>query len=337
MIELQNVSKVFHTASDDVEAVQEVSLKIEDGDVFGIIGLSGAGKSTLVRCLNFLERPTSGSVLLDGVDLASLSPRQLLETRRSISMIFQGFNLLSQRTALRNVMYPLEIAGVPRRAAREKAMGLLETVGLGDRAGAYPSQLSGGMQQRVAIARALATDPKVLLCDEATSALDPATTSSILELLRDINQSMGVTIVVITHEMRVVERICNRVAVLDGGRLVETGPVSEVFRSPKSRMARQLILPAPDRVERNIGKDVIRLVFDGRSAFEPVISSLSLECRAAVNILAANTRVIEDRSYGQMLLQLPADPEAAGRVKSYLAARNISFEEATVDEHIAAI
>lgn len=327
MIELKNIYKTFKTQTDDVEAVSDVSITIEDGDIYGIIGLSGAGKSTLVRCINCLEQPTSGQVMFDGVDLAGLSKKELREKRHSISMIFQGFNLLSQRTALKNICYPLEIIGVPKAKAVEKARELLKVVDLADRENAYPSQLSGGQKQRVAIARALATDPKVLLCDEATSALDPNTTRSILSLLKSINETMGVTIVVITHEMKVVEQICSKVAVLDHGRVVEQGPVSEIFMAPKSDIARELILPQAQAVSKVTGGKKLRIVFDGRSAFEPIISNLTLESRTAVNILGADTKDIGGNAVGQMLIQLPDDEQASSRALHYLTEHKIHFEE----------
>ena len=277
MIELVNVSKHFETTSGTVEAVNGVSLRIEKGDIFGIIGLSGAGKSTLVRCINLLERPTEGQVLFDGTDLCALSPAELREKRRKITMIFQSFNLLSQRTALKNVCYPMEISGVPKAKQIEKAKELLGIVGLSDRLNSYPAQLSGGQKQRVAIARALATDPEVLLCDEATSALDPNTTRSILALLKEINEKLGVTVIIITHEMKVVEQICNKVAVLDHGNVVETGSVKEVFLSPKSDIARDLILPKGGAAKNFTGGRIIRLVFDGQSSFEPVVANICLE------------------------------------------------------------
>lgn len=326
MFELKSVSKTFDTKDGAVNAVSDVSLKVEQGDIFGIIGLSGAGKSTLVRLMNRLEKPTSGQVLFEGVDLATLNSKELRQIRHSISMIFQGFNLLAQRTALKNICYPLEITGVPKQEAIKKAKELLKIVDLEDRANAYPSQLSGGQKQRVAIARALATNPKVLLCDEATSALDPNTTSSILNLLKKINKELGVTVIIITHEMRVVEQICNKVAVLDGGVLAEQGLVSDVFRSPKSQIAKDLVLPAGKSVERIIKGKKIRLVFDGLSAFEPVISNLTLECRAAVNILAANTKDIDGKAVGQMILQLPDQKDAEDRIVAYLDSHNISYE-----------
>lgn len=241
MIELINLSKTYESKNSCVEAVKNINLTVDRGDIFGIIGLSGAGKSTLVRCINYLERPTAGQVIFDGKDLGTLTAKELLKIRHSMGMIFQGFNLFSQRTALKNVCYPLEIMGVKKKEAEKRARELLKVVGLSDREKSYPSQLSGGQKQRVAIARALATNPKVLLCDEATSALDPNTTSQVLELLKEINQNLGVTIIIITHEMKVIEQICNRVAVIDNGELVEVGTVKEVFASPKSQITKELV------------------------------------------------------------------------------------------------
>lgn len=327
MIELKNVSKTFESQNSSVEAVKNVSLTIEDGDIFGIIGLSGAGKSTLVRCINLLEKPTSGSVLIDGVDITALSKKELLNTRHSISMIFQGFNLLAQRSVIKNICYPLEITGVKKTDSLKKARELLKIVDLEDKEKAYPSQLSGGQKQRVAIARALATDPKILLCDEATSALDPNTTDSILTLLKKINKELGVTIVVITHEMKVVERICNKVAVLNHGEMQECGLVKDVFLKPKSDTAKELILPQSKAVKEVSGGKKIRIVFDGRSTFEPIISNLTLECRTAVNILGADTKDIDGTAFGQMLIGLPADETQASRVIEYLTEHKINFEE----------
>lgn len=327
MIEIKNLDKVFSSAGGPIEALKDINLTINDGEIFGIIGLSGAGKSTLVRCINLLEKPTSGSVILDGKDLVKIPQKELLMTRRNIGMIFQSFNLLSQRNVLKNVLYPMEIAGIKKAEAEKRAKELIEMVGLTDRIKSYPAQLSGGQKQRVAIARALSTNPKYLLCDEATSALDPNTVRSILALLKDINKKLGVTIIVITHEMRVVEQICDRVAVIDGGRVVETGEVKQVFISPKSKMARELILPKNETVESINSERVIRIVFDGQSAFEPVISNIITECRCAVNILGADTKNIDGKAYGQMLLQLPDDEASSERVKNYLGSRKIPFEE----------
>ncbi len=326
MIELKGVSKTFNSSNINVDAVKNVNITIEDGDIYGIIGLSGAGKSTLVRCINCLEKPTSGQVLFDGVDLAAISKKELRQKRHLISMIFQGFNLLSQRTALKNVCYPLEIIGTPKNEAVKKAKELLKLVDLEDREDSYPAQLSGGQKQRVAIARALATDPKVLLCDEATSALDPNTTRSILALLKRINEQMGVTIVVITHEMKVVEQICNKVAVLENGVVAEKGPVKDVFMNPKSEIAKELILPQGKSVKEIKGGRKIRIVFDGLSTFEPVISNLTLECQTPVNILSADTKDIDGKAVGQMLIQLPNDKIYDTKVIDYLESHKIPYE-----------
>lgn len=331
MIRIDNVSKVFRTSTNEIKAVNDINLTIEDGSIFGIIGLSGAGKSTLVRCINLLERPTTGRIYLNEVELTSLSPKQLRKEREKIGMIFQQFNLLEQRTALKNVCYPLEIAGVKSSEAKEKAKKLLELVGLSDRLNSYPSQLSGGQKQRVAIARALATDPQVLLCDEATSALDPNTTRSILDLLKNINQTMGVTIVVITHEMKVVEQICDQVAVLDHGTVAESGAVRDIFLSPKSKIAQELIFPKNKGIASLQNKRILRLAFDGQSSFEPVISNLVLKCQTMVNILGASTEDIGGKAFGQMILQLPEDELAIARAKNYLDSIGIHYEESDVD------
>ena len=328
MIEIRNLAKTYHGAEGDFTAVKNINLTINDGDIFGIIGLSGAGKSTLVRCINLLEVPTEGDVLVDGRSMLSLSRRELLAARQKIGMIFQGFNLLAQRTALGNITYPLEIAGVRKPQAKQRARELLELVGLADKERAYPSQLSGGQKQRVAIARALATEPSVLLCDEATSALDPTTTAQILDLLREINQRLGVTIVVITHEMRVIEKICNRVAVIDASEIAEEGLVSEVFLRPKSAIARKLIMPqGGEGIESVLGSRCIRVTFDGSDTAEPVISKMTMECRAAVNIVFANTRSLGGKAYGQMVLQLPADESAQARVLDYMQRTGLEFSE----------
>ncbi len=332
MIEIKGLSKIYTSGNDTIAAIKDIDLVVEDSDIFGIIGLSGAGKSTLVRCINFLEAPTSGQVIFDGVDLGSLSKKELLKTRQQMSMIFQSFNLLQQRNVLKNVCYPLEIAGVDKATAVNKARELLKLVGLEDREKAYPAQLSGGQKQRVAIARALATDPKVLLCDEATSALDPNTTAAILSLLQKINHELGVTIIVITHEMKVIEKICNKVAVIDNSHIVEQGYVKDVFLAPKSKIARELIMPNSASVSTEIGQRTIRLVFDGTKTFEPIISSLALECRAAVNVLAADVKNIDGKAYGQMMLQLPENKTLADVACKYLTEHGIAYEEVSDDE-----
>ena len=328
IIQIDGLRKVYADGNGTVTALDGISLEVREGEIFGIIGLSGAGKSTLVRCINLLEVPTEGSVIVDGKNLAKLGEGDLLEARRNIGMIFQHFNLLQQRTALENVCFPLEISGVKKEEARSRALRLLKTVGLEDRAGAYPSQLSGGMQQRVAIARALANEPKVLLCDEATSALDPKTTLQILELLQDINREMGVTSVVITHEMRVIERICSRVAILAESRVVESGEVSEVFRHPKTAAAKQLIFPQGEKTETfRGGKRILRLAFDGTTTDQPIVANMVLACGEAVNILAADTKLIDGKALGQMVLQLPENEAAAERMLAFLDQEKVSYTE----------
>ena len=327
MIELKHLSKTYRTQEKEIVALEDINLTINDGEIFGIIGLSGAGKSTLVRCINLLEEPTDGQVVIDGKSVTELSRKELLKLRQSIGMIFQGFNLLAQRSVLRNVCYPLEIAGVGRKEARARAMELLHMVGLADRANSYPSQLSGGQKQRVAIARALATSPKYLLCDEATSALDPNTTRSILELLREINNSLGVTIVVITHEMKVIDQICDRVAVIAPSRIAEEGKVSEVFTNPKSQIARDLIIPKERTVLDTTGGRRLRLTFEGEYSNAPVISEMVLECQAPVNILFADTKEFEGVIHGQMIIELPKDQHQADKIIVWLRNSQIKWRE----------
>ena len=332
MIEIKNLTKTFAMADGSrLDALKDINLTIADGDIYGIIGMSGAGKSTLVRCINMLERPTEGEVVIDGVEMSKLSPAELREMRRSITMIFQGFNLLMQRNCLRNVTFPMELAGVPKEEARARAMELLEIVGLPDKALAYPAQLSGGQQQRVAIARALATSPKVLLCDEATSALDPNTTHAILELVKDINRKLGITVVVITHQMSVVEEICNHVAILDGGEVAEVGSVGDVFASPKSAAAKRLVFPnGADDIVSLPGKETrIRVKFNGLEATsKPMISSLAIEKGVRVNILSATTRLIDSKIYGSMLLGIPNEGTQVSDALAYIdALDNVLYEE----------
>ena len=328
IIHIEGLRKVFSGSNGTVTALDGISLDVREGEIFGIIGLSGAGKSTLVRCINLIERPTEGTVTVDGKDLSKMSRRDLLKERRKIGMIFQGFNLLQQKSALENVCFPLLIAGVKRKNAEKKAKELLETVGLGDRLDAYPSQLSGGMQQRVAIARALANNPKVLLCDEATSALDPKTTLQILDLLREINRKLGVTIVVITHEMKVIERICSRVAILADSKVVESGEVSEVFRHPKTSAAKQLIFPQGEKTDSfRGGRRVLRLAFDGTTTDQPIVANMVLACGEAVNILAADTKIIDGKIYGQMLLQLPDSESSEKKMLAYLDEEHVTYTE----------
>ena len=339
LIEIRYLCKTFGTGSTAVHALEDVSLDIEAGEIFGIIGLSGAGKSTLVRCMNLLERPTSGTVTVDGADMTALSDKELRAARREIGMIFQSFNLLMQRNALANVRFPLELAGVPKKEANKRAQELLDMVGLGDRAEAFPAQLSGGQKQRVAIARALATNPKVLLCDEATSALDPTTTESILELLKNLNRQLGVTVVVITHEMRVVERICSRVAIIADSRIAEMGPVQDVFLNPQTEAAKKLVLPSRAGKLEGFSSDsenravdecrgrLIRLAFDGETTDRPIIADMILSCGAPVSIVYADTRSIEGRLYGHTVLQLPSDPAVAEKLRRWLSDEGVIFTE----------
>ncbi len=322
MIEIKNLCKTYSLTDGSVEALKDVSLSIPDGDVFGIIGMSGAGKSTLVRCINMLERPTAGSVVIDGKDLTKMTEKELRAERQSITMIFQGFNLLMQKNCLRNVCFPLELAGVKKAEAIKKAQSLLELVGLGDKASAYPAQLSGGQQQRVAIARALATNPKVLLCDEATSALDPKTTNAILELIREINQKLGITVIIITHQMSVVESTCRHVAILEEGQVVEQGEVSAVFSHPKSEAARRLVFPEgnPESLLCSLpGSRLIRVVFNGADATgKPIIARMATEISVEANIAYASTRSIEGRTYGSMLLSIEDKNDDLARAIGYL-------------------
>ena len=331
MIQVENLCKSFSTKSGTVEAARNISFSIEKGEIFGIIGLSGAGKSTLVRCLNLLERPTSGSVWVNGKNLTELSERKLRKERQNIGMIFQHFNLLMQRTALDNVCFPMEIVGISKKEARKKALEYLKIVGLEEKALSYPSQLSGGQKQRVAIARVLASDPEILLCDEATSALDPQTTKSILELIRKINKEYGITVVVITHEMSVVQEICNRVAVLERGVLVESGTVEELFRSPKTEAARRLVFSGRAQIQKMNGKRLVRVTFKDKSSFEPVIANLVLTYRTPVNILYADTKNIGGSAEGEMILQLPEIEETAEKMIKYLRETNMGVEELSFD------
>lgn len=327
MIRVQDVSKTFAGKDNKVDALKNINLTIMEGEIYGIIGMSGAGKSTLVRCLNFLERPTSGTVYIREQDLLKLDDKGLRQVRKDIAMIFQHFNLLMQRNVLDNVCFPLEIAGMKKKEARLKAMDFLKEVGLEEKASAYPAQLSGGQKQRVAIARALAGNPKILLCDEATSALDPTTTKSILALLKRINQKYGITIVIITHEMAVVQEICTHVAIVDGGYLAETGTVEEVFSSPQTAAAKKLVFMSDHKYSVMNGKRCIRIVFNGNSSFEPVIGNMVLECKAPANILLADTKDINGVAHGQMVLQLPEDETIAGKMIQYLKDRKLTVEE----------
>jgi len=328
-IEIRGLSKIYPIPGGEVHALTNINLSIEKGDIYGIIGMSGAGKSTLIRCLNRLDTPTDGQILIDGENILAMDKKKLRATRRRMAMIFQQFNLLMQKSVARNVRYPLEIAGVPKKQANERVMELLKIVGLEDKANAFPAQLSGGQKQRVAIARALASDPEMLLCDEATSALDPMTTQSILALLQKINQELGITVVLITHEMAVIRQICNKVAILDGGLLAEQGTVDDVFMHTKSAAGRRLFGILPDQ-EEIPPQPAIRIVFDGESAEQPMISKLVKEIGLDVNILSADIRQLNQKAYGQMMIARPDDPFELQQVMEYLRGLGMTVEEVHV-------
>ena len=327
VFELKNVFKTYKNDGKEFTALKDVSLDVREGEIFGIIGMSGAGKSTLVRTLNRLEEVTSGTVKFYDKDLASLKARELREVRHSISMIFQGFNLVNQRTVLANVEQPLRIAGVPRKERKEKARQMLEIVGLSEKADVFPARLSGGQKQRVAIARALAADPKVLLCDEATSALDPKITGEILDLLKKINQERKLTIVIITHEMAVVEKICDRVAIIDDGNLAEIGAVRDVFSNPRSKAAKKLVFPANPFDPSDPSGKVIRLVFDGTQSSVPFIANLVEQTGLKVNILSANTKSVGGIGFGQMILELPESEDDQKTIIDFFTKGGLSVSE----------
>ena len=334
MVELKHVSKIFQTADGDFQALKDVNLSIPDGEIYGIIGMSGAGKSTLVRCINMLERPTEGEVLINGQNLCTMSEKELRQQRRDITMIFQQFNLLMQRTCLKNVCFPMEISGVPKAEAAKRGMELLELVGLPDKANAYPAQLSGGQKQRVAIARALATNPKVLLCDEATSALDPNTTHAILQLISDINKRLGITAIIITHQMSVIEEICSRVAILDAGVVVEEGSVKDIFANPQTAAAKRLVFPNSDTYAEHLKTNrVIRVVFNGGTSYEPLIASLAIDCGIKANILGAETKNVNGQAFGYMLLGLPENDAEANKALAYIRSREGVSAEEVPDYH----
>ena len=330
LIAVKNLVKEY---GNGVRALDQIDLEIGRGDIFGIIGMSGAGKSTLVRCLNNLEKPTEGTVEIQGRELSKMKGRILRKERQKISMIFQHFNLLMQKNVLDNICFPLEIAGVKKKQAKERARELLEIVGLSDKAKSYPAQLSGGQKQRVAIARALTNNPDILLCDEATSALDPQTTQSILELLQTINKEYGITIVIITHEMSVVQKICNKVAILEKGKLAEAGAVTKIFANPESAVAKKMLFGDEGETKEMKGKHLIRVVFSENSSFEPVIGNMILHFKQPVNILYADTKDIQGTATGEMILQLPDQPEIAEQMSAYLRDRKLTVGE--VDEHVS--
>lgn len=328
LIEIKGLKKVYAVPGGEVVALDGISLSIEKGQIYGIIGMSGAGKSTLIRCINRLDTPTEGQILIDGQNILAMNDKQLMATRRKVSMIFQQFNLLMQKTVARNVRYPMEIAGVNKQKANQRVMELLKIVGLEDKAEAYPIQLSGGQRQRVAIARALASDPEVLLCDEATSALDPMTTQAILALLQDINRNLGITVVLITHEMAVIRQICSRVAILDGGRIAEEGTVDDVFVHTRSAAGKRLFGIVPSQQDDvKLEKPALRIVFEGGREGLPIIAGLVKTCGVDVNILSADIKPINGQPYGQMLIESPEDPLVRSQVIHYLTEQGVTVKE----------
>ncbi|WP_201711445.1 methionine ABC transporter ATP-binding protein [Dolosigranulum pigrum] len=331
MIELKNVSKVFSDGTQEIVAVDDVSLHIDEGEIFGIIGYSGAGKSTLVRTLNGLEQPTSGSITVAGKELSRLSGKQLRQSRQKIGMIFQHFNILWSRTVVENIMFPLEIAGVPKKERLERAQELVRLVGLDGREGAYPSELSGGQKQRVGIARALANDPDVLLCDEATSALDPKTTDDVLELLLDINRRLDLTIVIITHEMEVIRKICDRVAVMQGGCVVETGKTTDIFQNPKEKITREFIQQDEDEDIDQLLSDfreyfpegrILRVTYPGNQSRAPIISRVSREFNVDINIIRGSIYTTQNSPVGTLYVQVFGDESDVDRAIDELQALN---------------
>ena len=341
-IKVIHLSKTFEQKGIRVEALKDINLEIASGDIYGIIGMSGAGKSTLVRCLNYLERPTDGQVFIGEKELGTLSEKELRKQRSEIAMIFQHFNLLMQKSVLDNICFPLQIQGVSKKDARLRAKELLHVVGLSEKEHAFPAQLSGGQKQRVAIARALASNPRILLCDEATSALDPQTTASILTLLKEINKTLGITIVVITHQMAVIREICSHVAIIEHGSLVESGPVEEIFAHPKSKVARELILHdlpeaaagfrgTPALSEEMVADKKLRVVFSENSAFEPVIANMILQFQTPVNILRADTKNVNGVAKGEMILGLPKDKHLQIDLEQYLTEHGLEIEEVSGD------
>lgn len=339
MITLQNISKTFIDGGKEVQAVKDVNLTIHDGDIFGIIGFSGAGKSTLVRCINLLERPTSGTVTVDDKEITALSAKELRKARKKIGMIFQHFNLMPSRTIFGNVAYPLKGSGLSKQEIADKVHNLLDLVGISEKENAYPSQLSGGQKQRVAIARALANDPKILLCDEATSALDPQTTKSILKLLQKVNETLGITIVVITHEMDVVKEICNRVAVMDHGNVVEEGEVFSIFATPQNKVTRDFIKTTSNlqKIEELVeagspvvalkpGELIVRLSYIEKNASEPLISAVTEKFGIILNIIFADVEIVQNAPIGGTVAIVSGDKDKVEQALIYLKEKNVGVE-----------
>lgn len=320
-IQFSHISKSF----DNVHALKDVSLEIKKSDIYGIIGMSGAGKSTLIRLINGLTCYSQGSLKVNGIELKTLSNHALRQVRTKIGMIFQHFNLLEQKTVLHNVLLPLKLIKMPHQLALEKAKHMLQLVDLLDKLNAYPSQLSGGQKQRVAIARALVNDPDILLCDEPTSALDPISTQNILDLIKRLHDQLDLTVVIITHEMKVIEQVCSKVAILDQGEVVEEGIVKDIFVNPQSQAAKKLLFVQEVEIDNTSQKVPMRLVFDGQNAFEPLISQLVLNTSQPINILWANTKEISGKVYGQMLIQVVNTPQVIAKIESVLEKLNIYY------------
>lgn len=338
MIEIKNVSKVFTTKTGKVEALKPTSIKVERGEVFGIIGYSGAGKSTLIRCVNLLDKPTTGSVIVNGQDLTSLSQKELAQARRKIGMIFQGFHLVKTVNVYENIALPLRLAGVSKREIEKRVEKYLRIVGLLERRGAYPSELSGGQKQRVAIARALAHEPEVLLSDEATSALDPETTESILELLLEINEKMGITILLITHEMNVIQRVCDRVAVMERGAIVETGTVKSIFTDPKHKATKKFISSAfsftiPEGLQEELQNkgEIVILSFIGNSSSEPALAIATKRFQVYPNILSGNITQLKREAYGRLVVHMQGEQSEVKRALTFLQEQGIIVERSQKD------
>lgn len=331
MITIEGLSKVFEDKGADVHALKDINLEIEKGDIYGIIGLSGAGKSTLIRCINRLEEPTSGKVYVEGTDVTALDKQGLTALRRRIGMVFQHFNLMSRKNCSKNIAFPLEISGYDKKYIEQRVDELLQLVDLKDKRNVYPSQLSGGQKQRIAIARALATKPDILLCDEATSALDPTTTKSILKLLKTINETLGITIVLITHQMEVIKEICNKVAVISDGRLVEQGSTYDVFYKPENHVTKNFVRDISTELEEGTypgqaNSKLVKLTFPEDSAGRPIISNIIRRFDVEVNIMAGHISSIQGKSYGQLVITIKGEDEVVNRAISHLSSQNLIVE-----------
>jgi len=332
LIEFKNITKTFHTKDKNIDAVKDVSLEISKGEIYGVIGLSGAGKSTLVRCLNRLEEPTSGEIIIDGVNITSLNKKDLNNQRKDIGMIFQHFNLLDQKDVYENIAFPLKLINMDKDKIENRVDELLQYVDLQDKKYTYPSQLSGGQKQRVAIARAIATNPKILISDEGTSALDPKTTQSILKLLKDIRDKFNITIVMITHQMEVVKEVCDKVSIMEGGEIIEENSVEILFRNPKTNIAQTFINTMSSDIQEEIinpgdfqGR-LFRLTYLGHSAEEPFISQISRDFDININILSGNINKLQSTNVGHLIVELTGENQEVGKVLSFLKDNNVNME-----------